>query len=146
MEVGAGNGAVAQGKELPTKGLKAYVVLHVPHADILGGGKQAEAESGPWGTRPAPEAWDVSRASRTALPVRARCTDPGRVTELPFLRSDEKVGATPRPAPRLLPPMASPQRLKMKTKRDGTRPCRPSQAPLQPTSANARQDTQWLPT
>lgn len=107
MEVGAGDGAVAQGKELPTKGLKAYVVLHVPHADILGGGKQAEAESGPWGTRPAPEAWDVSRASRAQckhFPYAPAAQIPTRVTELPFLRSDEKVGATPSQPRGFLPP------------------------------------------
>lgn len=42
MEIGAGDGEVSQGKKLPAEGLEAYVVLHVPHADILRGRKQAK--------------------------------------------------------------------------------------------------------
>ena len=38
MEVDAGDGAMSQGKMLPAEGLKALVVLHVPHSNILGVG------------------------------------------------------------------------------------------------------------
>lgn len=40
MEAGAGDGAVPQGEELPAQGLQADVVLHVPHADVLGGNRE----------------------------------------------------------------------------------------------------------
>ena len=46
MEVDAGDGAVSQGKMLPAKGLKTLVVLHVPHANILGVGISGEVKSG----------------------------------------------------------------------------------------------------
>lgn len=42
MAVGAGDGAVSHAKKLPAKGMEAYIVLQVPHADILRGRKQAK--------------------------------------------------------------------------------------------------------
>lgn len=35
VEVGAGDGAVAQSEELPAEGLEADIVLQVPHANVL---------------------------------------------------------------------------------------------------------------
>lgn len=35
MEVGTGDGAVAQAEELPAEGLEADIVLQVPHANVL---------------------------------------------------------------------------------------------------------------
>lgn len=43
MEVGTGDGAVAQGEELPAEGLEAHIVLQVPHTNVLSGtGKRQE--------------------------------------------------------------------------------------------------------
>lgn len=44
VEVDAGDGAVSQGKNAPAKGLKTLVVLHVPHANILGGNQRRGQE------------------------------------------------------------------------------------------------------
>lgn len=35
VEVGAGYGAVAQGKELSAEGLEAHIILQIPHSNVL---------------------------------------------------------------------------------------------------------------
>lgn len=74
MEVGTGDRAASRGKQLSTEGLVAYVVLQVPHMDILPGRKQAEATSGSSGMQLAREAvgcsWQQGQESTApALPT-----------------------------------------------------------------------------
>jgi hypothetical protein len=45
MEVGTGDGAIPQSKQLSTEGLEAHIILQVPHTDVLkvGIGKRQKA-------------------------------------------------------------------------------------------------------
>lgn len=70
MEVDAGDGAMSQGKMLPAEGLKTLVVLHVPHANILGVGNQQRGQE--WVLRdaagPRPGGAPGSTATMLSLP------------------------------------------------------------------------------